>query len=61
MAGYIVILDPPAVALGRAELNLNSGPFAIAGGEGHGIDWGTSEIKAFLAEWRKCREQGQHG
>ncbi len=49
-SAYRVVLDPPAVAVGRTELNLNSGAFAIAGGEGKGIDWGESAIKAFLAE-----------
>jgi hypothetical protein len=50
MIGYAVVLDPAAVAPGRAELSLNSGNIAVVGGEGHGIDWGEAAIKAFLAE-----------
>jgi hypothetical protein len=50
MPGFGVVLDPPATAPGRTELNLNSGSIQTVGGEGHGIDWGESAIKAFMAE-----------
>jgi hypothetical protein len=50
MPGFGVVLDPAAVAPGRAELNLNSGAIQVVGGEGHGIDWGEAAVKAFLAE-----------
>ena len=48
MSKYIATLDPPSVAIGRVELPLNAGAIAIDGNKG--IDWGDSEIKAYLAE-----------
>lgn len=48
MSRYVVALDPPALAVGRTELSLNSGPIKVDGSKG--IDWGDAEIKAFVAE-----------
>ncbi len=49
MPGFGLVLDPPAV-IDRTLLDLNSGSIQTIGGEGHGIDWGESAVKTFLAE-----------
>lgn len=48
MTDWIVSLDPPAAIEDRAELSLNSEIIAVDGSKG--INWGESEIHAFLAE-----------
>jgi len=50
MTRFGVVLDPPAMAPGRAELDLNNGAIRTEGGEGKGIDWGEAAVKAYLAE-----------
>lgn len=57
MSGWIVQLDPPAVATDRVVLDLNSGPIQIGGsaGNGVGIDWGDAEVTAYETQ------QGQYG
>lgn len=47
---YTVILDPSAVATGRRELDLNSGPIRVAQA---GIDWGDAAITAFMADQQR--------
>lgn len=46
MSRYVVTLDPPAVALQRAELDLNGGPIMV---DQKGIDWGDAAIQAYMA------------
>jgi len=48
VANERVILDPAEVALpDRDELDLHAGPFQV---REEGIDWGTAEIEAFMAQ-----------
>lgn len=55
-AGWVVQLDPPAVATDRTMLDINSGAIQIGGTQsGTGPDWGQSEITAYESQ------QGSYG
>lgn len=51
MAGYVVQLDPSAVASDRTMLDLNSGPIRVGGASpGTSIDWGDAAISEYTTD-----------
>ena len=57
-AGWVVQLDPPAVATDRTMLDINNpdtGIMIATNQSGAGIDWGTAELTQYMSQ------QGQWG